>query len=131
MGVEEFNIETDVGGYDCLLSDGSDFSEIEDYFSMMRELGVFREHVKENYDGGGLVVLKDLWVDDEYRGEGHGSALLVDFLGFVRDRGFSHVYLIADEAVSNEIDLADWYAGYGFEHVEGHGRFMVLMYRRV
>lgn len=131
MGVESVRYEIDEGGYVYVWGDGSDFSELEEYFFLLRELGIFRDHVRDHYDGGGIVVLKDLWVEEEYRGEGYGSSLLVDFLRDVRDRGWRHVYLVADVTEANEVDLVMWYEGYGFEEIEGAGGFMVVMYRRM
>lgn len=131
MGLDSIRYESDEGGYEYVWGDGSDFSELEEYFFLLRELGIFRDHVRDTYDGGGIVVLKDLWVEEEYRGEGYGSSLLVDFLRDVRDRGWRHVYLVADVTEANEVDLVMWYEGYGFEEIEGVGGFMVVMYRRM
>lgn len=127
--VETFRVELEYGGYACLVCDGSDLEELEEYFWLVRELTEFREHMSKVYDGLGLVVLKDIWVEEEERGMGYGCELLVDFLSFVRGRGIGHVYLVADEVVSNEIDWVDLYEGYGFEQIGGTVGYMVLMYR--
>jgi N-acetylglutamate synthase-like GNAT family acetyltransferase len=66
-----------------------------------------------------VAILKNINVDDEHRGHGHGNDLMESFLAAAQDNGADTVLLLCDlnEEQSPGFDLKRWYEGWGFEAV--------------
>ncbi len=62
-----------------------------------------------------ISIIKNMYIDDEYRGQGLGSNLLNNAIDSSYDKGAEAILLIADVHESNEFSLVDWYRNYGFE----------------
>lgn len=63
-----------------------------------------------------VIVLSDLFVDDEAKNQGIGKGLLTDFLF---NNQCKNVVLVADAFGSNHVNLESWYSRYGFKTVVG------------
>lgn len=75
-----------------------------------------------------VAILKNVWVDEESRGQGVGSELMSKFFDEAEEA--SSFVLIADsEQTQNQgFNLAKWYQGYGFEVVGESGSGPVMVY---
>ena len=75
-----------------------------------------------------MGVLRNLYVDEDYRDQGHGNELLEEFMIEAAESGAEAVLLIADDAESNSFNLIEWYEGYGFEIITktGSGPLMIF-----
>ena len=62
-----------------------------------------------------IGVIRNLYIDDEMRGQGYGSDLLDNAIDAAFNNGAEAIVLIADTSESNQIDLVKWYQNYGFE----------------
>lgn len=62
-----------------------------------------------------FIVLKDLEIDLNYRGQGIGKQLLTEFL--ILNKG-KKIILIAEQFGNNFLKLEDWYQSYGFNKIE-------------
>ena len=71
-----------------------------------------------------IAILKNMYVDEELRGQGLGSDLIQRFLEEVYD---TPVVLISEKGETNTFDLAKWYEGYGFETIGSSGGAPVLL----
>jgi GNAT superfamily N-acetyltransferase len=71
-----------------------------------------------------IAILKNMYVDEELRGQGLGSELIQRFLEEVYD---IPAILISEEGETNTFDLANWYEGYGFEAIGSSGGAPVLL----
>lgn len=84
------------------------------------------ESLKERYDS--VVFLNNINVEEEERGNGHGSELLEEFLEEASGHYPDAIILLADTEESQQegFDLVAFYGGYDFEIVERYS-FGVLM----
>lgn len=74
-------------------------------------------------------IIRNMHVDDEKRGKGHGSDLMNKAIESAYNNEAEAVILISDTAESNEFDLTDWYKNYGFEvigNASGGDLLMIL-----
>lgn len=75
-----------------------------------------------------IAVARNMHVDEDYRGQGHGTKIMDEFIEAAIDNGAQAILTIADTAEDNEFDLVEWYKRLGFEIVAqtGEGPFMVM-----
>jgi N-acetylglutamate synthase-like GNAT family acetyltransferase len=82
----------------------------------------YSNHVKSNISHlqrlglEDVIVINDLFVDTEAKGQGIGKSLLIEFLGRHSNK---KIILIAEAFGSNDINLEEWYSRYGFKTVLG------------
>ncbi|MBU3665409.1 MAG: GNAT family N-acetyltransferase [Chthoniobacterales bacterium] len=62
-------------------------------------------------EGGFVVLLEDLVVHADHRGQGHGSRLLEHAIAFARDKNFLRITLLTDRADDR---VLDFYRRHGF-----------------
>ena len=62
-----------------------------------------------------IAFLKNMYVEEDFRGQGYGNNLLSWFIEEARAEGASIIILESDEYESNAFGLTAWYEGYGFE----------------
>ncbi len=88
--------------------------QLENYFIL--EHGV-PEHIIENirHEYDVIAVLRNFSVEEDYRGQGHGTELFEDFMVEAIESGAEAVLLIADNGEELPFDLEAWYAGWGFD----------------
>lgn len=69
--------------------------------------------------GERVALLRNLYVPEEWRGQGIGTDLVSEFMRQAEAKGASAYLLISDECEgqANGLDLTSWYAGFGFEAV--------------
>jgi GNAT superfamily N-acetyltransferase len=65
-------------------------------------------------EGGFVLVLEDLVVNREHRGNGYGSRLLQHAIGFAREKKFLRITLLTD----NSADTPGFYLKHGFVESE-------------
>lgn len=111
VSVEQDGIEA---GFEALLCKPENMNRIYNYMEGQREIDAFAEHVKGKT---AVAVLKNLWVEEEERGQGYGTELMELFLSAVQEEDIRHVYLIADNLEENAFNLVSWYESYGFRKI--------------
>lgn len=100
--------------FEALLCTAENMNRIYNYMEEQREVNAFKEHVKGKTS---VAVLKNLWVEEEERGQGYGIELMELFLSAVQEEDICHVYLIADNLEENSFDLVSWYESCGFRKI--------------
>jgi hypothetical protein len=71
-----------------------------------------------------IAILKNMYVDEELRGQGQGNDFIQRFLDEV---GAIPIILISDKGEANTFDLTKWYEGYDFETIGSSGGSPVLL----
>jgi GNAT superfamily N-acetyltransferase len=85
-----------------------------------KELGKTSEKVLKDYsDVPCGAVLKNMWVDEDMRGQGYGASLVSEFLERVESAGAKVVLLISDahESQRHGFNLQKFYENFGFEKI--------------
>lgn len=72
-----------------------------------------------------IGILKNINVNEEHRGHGHGVELFERFL--TECSHCSYIILIADTSEENKFDIIDWYKSYGFEVIGDAGGMPVMI----
>lgn len=67
-----------------------------------------------------IAIIKNLYVDEDYRNKGFGRDLLDHAIDSAYEADAEAILLIADTEEQNAFDLIQWYKNYGFEII-GHG----------
>jgi GNAT superfamily N-acetyltransferase len=62
-------------------------------------------------EGGFVLVLEDLVVRNDHRGQGYGTQLLEHAIGFAREKGFLRITLLTDKP---DVATKRFYARHGF-----------------
>tara|TARA_B100002003_G_scaffold230693_1_gene241056 strand:- start:8340 stop:8810 length:471 start_codon:yes stop_codon:yes gene_type:complete len=67
--------------------------------------------------GERVALLRNLYVPEEWRGQGIGTELVSEFMRQGEVKGATAYLLISDEreGQANGLDLTSWYTGFGFE----------------
>ena len=76
---------------------------------------------------GRISIIKNMYIDDDSRGQGLGSNLLNNAIDDSHDRGAEAILLIADVHESNEFSIVDWYKNYGFEIIGDAGGDPIML----
>lgn len=73
----------------------------------------------ENSKTTKVAVLRNINIEDEYRGNGYGDELMGVFINDAGNNGADVFLLVADklESQNEGFDLRNWYEGYGYEQV--------------
>lgn len=115
----------DRGSLDGYVTDTSS-EQLENYlFSFSMKSGVI-SNIKDKYKR--IAFIKNLHVDEKYRGSGIGNKLLSNAIDEAYDNGAEAILLIADMEESNDFDIQRWYEGFGFEKITNtsEGPLMIL-----
>lgn len=78
-----------------------------------------------------VAILKNMYINEEHRGERIGSRLLDEFIGNATIKKAEAIVLVADTAEDNEFDLVKWYEGYGFEIIYGERDSFPVMVKKI
>ena len=62
-----------------------------------------------------IGIVKNLYVDEESRGQGIGNELMSHAIDRAFNEGAEAILLISDSEEENQFDLTNWYEGFGFE----------------
>jgi len=74
-----------------------------------------------------LALIRNMYVDDEYRGQGIGNDLVSNAIDDAANNGADAVILVSDTDENNPFDLTKWYEGFGFEIVGTAGTNPVMI----
>jgi ribosomal protein S18 acetylase RimI-like enzyme len=75
-----------------------------------------------------VAVIRNLYVDEESRGQGLGRKLVNNAIDEAFDAGAEAIVLVADADEDNSVDLVQWYKDYGFDVVgTAHGNPVMLL----
>lgn len=74
-----------------------------------------------------IAIIKNLYVEDEYRNRGFGRDLLDSAIDAAYDSDAEAIVLIADTHEENAFDLINWYKNYGFEIIGYADRNPVML----
>lgn len=106
--------------YFCYETEESD-SGIEGLFCTGEERYRARNYIEsqgyslEGEDSLGIAVLKNIWVEEDSRGNGVGTELMEWFMNEAKGRDINVIYLIADTGEDNAFDIVSWYESFGFK----------------
>jgi ribosomal protein S18 acetylase RimI-like enzyme len=83
-------------------------------------------HITKKYKTLGLI--RNMYVDDDYRGQGIGNDLVGNAIDDAANDGADAIILVSDTDEDNPFDLVEWYEGFGFEVVgtAGNNPLMIL-----
>ena len=75
-----------------------------------------------------LALIRNMYVDDDYRGQGIGNDLVSNAIDDAANNGADAILLVSDTDEDNPFDLTKWYEGFGFEVVgtAGNNPIMIL-----
>ena len=75
-----------------------------------------------------LGLIRNMYVDDDYRGQGIGNDLVSNAIDDAAGDGADAIILVSDTDEDNSFDLTKWYEGFGFEiiGVAGNNPIMIL-----
>lgn len=62
-----------------------------------------------------IAILTNMYVNEEERGNGIGTFLLLNFIENAVNKHAEAIVLVADTADTNQFNLVSWYEDYGFE----------------
>ena len=74
-----------------------------------------------------LALIRNMYVDDEYRGQGIGNDLVSNAIDDAASNGADAIILVSDTDEDNPFDLTKWYEGFGFEIVGTAGTNPVMI----
>jgi ribosomal protein S18 acetylase RimI-like enzyme len=74
-----------------------------------------------------LALIRNMYVDDDYRGQGIGNDLVSNAIDDAANNGADAILLVSDTDEDNPFDLTKWYAGFGFEVVGTAGNNPVMI----
>lgn len=74
-----------------------------------------------------LALIRNLYVDDDYRGQGIGNELVSNAIDDAASNGADAILLVSDTYEDNPFDLTKWYEGFGFEVVGTAGNNPVMI----
>jgi GNAT superfamily N-acetyltransferase len=74
-----------------------------------------------------VCIVLGIFVEEEFRGQGIGSALLEEVIGEAESNGADVIILEVDTGENNAFSLVDWYKDYGFHVLEGEETNYPLM----
>jgi len=73
-----------------------------------------------------LALIRNMYVDDDYRGQGIGNDLVSNAIDDAASNGADAIILVSDTDEDNPFDLTKWYEGFGFEIVGTAGTNPVM-----
>jgi GNAT superfamily N-acetyltransferase len=88
---------------------------LSNYLSSQGADPTLAEKISQQF--GRIGVIRNMYVDDDRRGEGIGSELMSNAIDSAYDNDAEAIILVADTGESNEFDLVNWYNNYGFEKI--------------
>jgi ribosomal protein S18 acetylase RimI-like enzyme len=74
-----------------------------------------------------LALIRNMYVDDDYRGQGIGNELVSNAIDAAANNGADAIILVSDTDEDNPFDLTKWYEGFGFEVVGTAGNNPVMI----
>ena len=74
-----------------------------------------------------LALIRNMYVDDDYRGQGIGNDLVSNAIDAAANNGADAIILVSDTDEDNPFDLTKWYEGFGFEVVGTAGNNPVMI----
>lgn len=74
-----------------------------------------------------LALIRNMYVDDDYRGQGIGNDLVSNAIDDAVNNGADAIILVSDTDEDNPFDLTKWYEGFGFEVVGTAGNNPVMI----
>jgi len=74
-----------------------------------------------------LALIRNMYVDDDYRGQGIGNDLVSNAIDDAASNGADAIILVSDTDEDNPFDLTKWYEGFGFEIVGTAGTNPVMI----
>ena len=113
----------DYGSYEGIIH--SDLLKIQNWF--------LNRHIDYNkyidYIEMPVAFLNNINVDEEYRGQGHGNELYLNFEEKCYDNDVTTIFLESDnsEGQQDGFVLDDWYKSYDFEIIGNEGENSIMM----
>jgi len=93
--------------------------QIENYLSSQ---GVQQRRIDDlRNEFSRIGIIKNMWVDEDARGQGIGNDLMSMAIDDAYDNGAEAIILIADMGEQNEIDLVKWYESFDFQIIDKAG----------
>ena len=74
-----------------------------------------------------LALIRNMYVDDDYRGQGIGNDLVSNAIDDAVNNGADAIILVSDSDEDNPFDLTKWYESFGFEVVGTAGNNPVMI----
>ena len=85
--------------------------------------------IRSSYDR--VAIIKNIWVDEDARGQGIGTSLLDDALYEAELNGAQAVLLEADTSEDNRFNLVSWYKDFEFDIISKQDETYPLMLKSI
>lgn len=125
--IEQHDADGSLEGYVV----GTDQVQLGNYLSSQGADQELISRIAKRY--GTVGIIKNMWVDEEHRGQGVGSGLLESAIDEAFSIGADAIVLVCDTGEDNSRmgkSLEQWYQGWGFETVGTAGGDPVMVLER-
>lgn len=119
--------DTEEGGVDGYVTNARKDVQLKNY---LEEHGCLEAAPLITSKYGIVSILRNIWVDEEYRNEGFGSELLNEFILNSELNDAEAIVLVADRTEENSMDIIKWYEGFDFEVIYGKDSDFPVMLRK-
>ena len=103
----------------------TDKPNINNYLQSQGATPELINNITKRYKALGLI--RNMYVDDDYRGQGIGNDLVSNAIDDAANNGAEAIILVSDTDEDNPFDLTKWYEGFGFEVVGTAGNNPVMI----
>jgi ribosomal protein S18 acetylase RimI-like enzyme len=103
----------------------TDKPNINNYLQSQGATPELIDNIAKRYKTLGLI--RNMYVDDDYRGQGIGNDLVSNAIDDAANNGAEAIILVSDTDEDNPFDLTKWYEGFGFEIVGTAGNNPVMI----
>jgi ribosomal protein S18 acetylase RimI-like enzyme len=103
----------------------TDNPNINNYLQSQGATPELINNVTKRYKTLGLI--RNMYVDDDYRGQGIGNDLVSNAIDSAANNGAEAIILVSDSDEDNPFDLTKWYEGFGFEILGTAGNNPVMI----
>lgn len=114
---KEIDIDLDGAGFEGFVHDRS---AGDNFLHYLKEMGVNEYYLKafDALDFRRITIFKNMWVDEDKRGQGYGSDLLTRAFDQHYELESDLIVLLADNSETEHFNVSEWYAQNGFSEID-------------
>lgn len=108
-------------------------TDAEQIINWLEKWGISSDYVSHMKQYSSIAFFNNLFVDEEFRGQGVGNYLMEELISEALLHGAGAAYLIADtlDGQADGFNLVKWYEGWGWKTLQetSSGPFMFLEFK--